>query len=103
MYVMQISKHNPEVCPTYNGQTRQSTVDLLKKFDSLLAKHGLKLAGMWNDHPGHVVYNIYDVPNMESFMAFSMEPEMVAWLAYNTVETKVVFGPDEVMHMFGLK
>lgn len=60
------------------------------------------MLGMWYDHPGHMVYNIYDVPDMQTFMDFSMEPEMMAWLAYNTVETKVVLGPDEVRMMFGL-
>ncbi|MDW5562908.1 MAG: hypothetical protein SA339_06735 [Methanomassiliicoccus sp.] len=103
MYIMQISKHNAEVCPTYNDRTKPSTVDLLRNFNDLLAKHGMKLAGMWNDHPGHMVYNIYETPNMDAFAAFSMEPEMMAWLSYNTVETKVVYGPDEVMQMFGLK
>ncbi len=103
MYIMQISKHNAEVCPTYNAQNRGSTVALLKNFDSLLAKHDIKLAGMWNDHPGHTVYNIFEAPSMDAFMAFSMEPDMVSWLAYNTVETKVVFGREEIKNMFGLK
>jgi hypothetical protein len=78
-------------------------VALLQKFEALIAKHGIKLAGMWNDHPGHTVYNIYDAPSLEAFMAFSMEPEMLAWLSYNTVELKVVFGPQEIKTMFNLK
>jgi hypothetical protein len=32
-----------------------------------------------------------------------MEPEMLAWLSYNTVELKVVFGPQEIKTMFNLK
>lgn len=100
---MQISKHNPEVCPAFNEHTKKSTVVLLQKMDSLLAKHGVKIAGMWNDHPGHLVYNIYEAPNMDSMMAFMMEPEMMSWLAYNTVELKVVLGPQEIKAMFNLK
>ena len=34
---------------------------------------------------------------MDAFMAFAMEPEMMAWLGYYTVETKVVFGKEQVM------
>jgi hypothetical protein len=60
------------------------------------------MLGMWNDHPGHMVYDIYDVLDMQTFMDFSMEPEMMAWLAYNTVETKVVLGPYKGRMMFGL-
>jgi len=103
MYIMQISKHNAEVCPTYHEHNRKSTVALLQKFDALLAKYGIKLAGMWNDHPGHMVWNIYETPSLEAFMGLSMEPEMQAWLSYNTVEVKVVFGPQEVKAMFNIK
>jgi hypothetical protein len=103
MYLMQISRHNAESCPAYNEHNKKSTVALLQKFEALIAKHGIKSAGMWNDHPGHTVYNIYETPSLEAFMALSMEPEWLAWLAYNTVELKVVFGPQEIKTMFNLK
>lgn len=57
---------------------------------------------MWNNHAGHLRYNIYEALSMDAFMALTMEPEMMAWLGYNTVETKVVFGQEQVMQMFGL-
>jgi L-rhamnose mutarotase len=103
MFFMQISKHSPETCPTYNEHTRKNTIDIFQNMESMLKKHGVKLAGMWNDHPGHIVYNIYEAPNMESFMGLMMEPMMQGWLAYNTVEIKPIFGPEEIKVMFGLK
>jgi hypothetical protein len=103
MHIMQITRHNAEVCPSFHEQNKQSTVALLQRFPALLEKYGIKIVGIWNDHPGHSVYNIYDIPDMQTFMGLSMEPEMVAWLAYNTGETKVVFGPDEIKMMFGLQ
>jgi len=102
MYVMQISRHAPESCPVFNNKTRGPTVALIQNMESLLANHGVKLAGMWNDHGAHEVYNIYEAPSMEAFRALSMEPEMMAWLGYNTVETKVVLGPEEIKAMFNL-
>ena len=102
MYVLQISRHAPESCPVYNEQTRGSTVALLQTMESLLAKHGVKMVGMWNDHAAHEVYNIYDTPSMDAFAAAAMEPEMVAWLSYNKVEVKMVLGQEEIKAMFKL-
>ena len=56
MYVMQISRHSPESCPTVNESTVKVTVDLIKNLDSLAAKHGMKLVGSWTDHPMHMIY-----------------------------------------------
>lgn len=102
MYFLQISRHTAESCPAFNEHTKKSTVALLQKMDSLLAKHGVKIAGMWNDHPAHMVYNIYDSPSLEAMMALTMEPEMMAWLAYNTADLEVVLGPQEIKAMFNL-
>ncbi len=87
---MQKSKHTPESCPTVNATNKKVMVAQLKKMDSLLAKHGIKLVGSWAESPMHLLYNFYETPNMEAIFKFSMEPEMVAWLGFNTVETKEV-------------
>jgi hypothetical protein len=102
MYVMQISAHTPESCPVFNEHTKEVAVVGLQKMEALLAKHGVKLTGMWNDHGAHVVYNIYETPSMDAFMEASMEPEMMDWLSFNTVETKVVFGMQEIKAMMNL-
>jgi hypothetical protein len=57
---------SPETCPTYNEHTRKNTIDILQNMESMLKKHGVKLAGMWNDHPGHMSTTSM-APNMESF------------------------------------
>ena len=103
MYIMEIMRHAPESCPVFNEHTKKVAVAGLQKMDSLLAKHGVKMVGMWNDHGAHVVYNIYDTPSMEAFMALSMEPEMIAFLGFSTVETTVVFGPEEIKTMMDLE
>jgi hypothetical protein len=103
MYIMEISTHAPESCPVFNEQTKKVAVAGFQSMDSLLAKHGIQLAGMWNDHGAHVVYSIYDSPSMEAFMALSMEPEMMAFLGFNTVEIKVVFGAEEIRAMMNLE
>jgi len=103
MYVMQISKHSPESCPTVNESTVKVTVDLIKNLDSLAAKHGMKLVGSWTDHPMHMIYNIYETPNMEAFFSYCEEPECIAWLGYNTVETKVVQSLQDVKEMFNIE
>lgn len=103
MYVMQISKHSPESCPTVAKSTVKVTEDLIKNLDSLTAKHGIKLVGSWTDHPMHVIYNIYETPNMEAFFNYSEEPECMAWLGYNTVETKVVQSLQDVKDLLNIK
>jgi uncharacterized protein with GYD domain len=101
-YIMQISRHSPESCPLFNEQTRRPTVTLLQRFEELLAKHGVKKINSFTDYPGHTIFNIYEAPNMEAFMGFSMEPEMMAWLGYHRVETKIVMDMDQVRGMFGI-
>lgn len=103
MYVMQISKHAPENCPMMIESTMKVTEALITKLDSLTAKHGIKLVGSWTDHPMHVIYNIYETPNMEAFLKYSEEPECIAWLGFNTVETKVVQSLQDSKNMLNIK
>ena len=79
------------------------TVTMMQKMDSLLAKHGVKLAGSWTDFPAHVIYNIYETPNMEALVQATMEPEMMAWLRFNSAETKLVMSLPEVKAMLKIK
>jgi hypothetical protein len=41
------------------------------------------LAGLWNDHPSHLIYSKFKAPSMDAFMAIAMGPEMMAWQGYN--------------------
>jgi len=99
MYVMQIDTHSPESCPAFNKENKKTTVYLMQQMDSLLAKHGVKTAGMWTDHGAHTTYTVYDTPSMDAFVACMMEPNMEKWLAFSTVETRMVMGAEEVTAM----
>jgi hypothetical protein len=51
----------------------------------------------------HVVYNIYETPDMESFIKLGMEPQMMGWLGFNAVETKVVSNLQDVKAVLNIK
>ncbi len=95
MYIMQISTHAPEHCPVFNKETKKTTLALMPQMDSLLAKHGIKNLGMWTDHAGHTLYNIFETPSLDAYWAFFSEPAMATWLSFLRVENKVVLGPEE--------
>ena len=103
MLVMQISKHSPGHCPLLNEDSKKAFATLMRKMDSLLGKHGVKVLGMWNDTPAHTIYAVFEAPNTESFMALGREPEMMAWLVHNVVENRPVITPDEVKALLGIK
>lgn len=60
-----------------------------------MKKYGIKMLGQWTDFPGHIVYTVYEGA-LDSMQKFQMVPEMMAWLAFNTIETKVVLSYKEV-------
>jgi hypothetical protein len=97
MLVMQISKHSPENCPAFEAKYRAVAVNGLEKMESLAAKHKVKVVGGWTDHPGHTVYIVYDTPSMDNLMGFSMEPEMMAIMAFSTSETKLLITLKETL------
>ena len=74
---MQVSTHPAELCPVHESKYRAITVNWYEKIESLAAKHGMKFIGSYNDHYMHDVYVLYDTPDMNTFMEFSMEPEMM--------------------------
>jgi len=99
MLFLQISKHSPESCPIHNEKTKKALADLMAKMGPLTKKHGIRLVGSWTSTPEHLIVSVYDVPNMEALMKFSMEPEVMNWLAYNTTETRPVMTLEEVMKL----
>lgn len=69
------------------------------KIEGLAKKNGVKVIGIWNVPPEHLVYAVYDAPSMEAFQKFGMEPELSGFSAYNTSEYKMAIGMDEVVRM----
>jgi hypothetical protein len=96
MYVMQISTHCPGNCPAFNEESKKVMMAVMPLMDSLPAKHGITVVGEWTDLGAHTFYTVYETPGMDAFWAFLNEPELMAWLSFNTVENRVVVGPEEV-------
>lgn len=91
MFVMQVTTHPAELCPSHNDKFRAATVNWYEKIESTCAKYGIKFVGSWDDHPGHTVYVLYDTPSMDVLMKFMMEPEMMAPLMFCTGRVFPVF------------
>ena len=95
---MSISKHNPENCPAFSEKHRKSTIELLSKMDGLLKKHGLKMIGSWTDFPQHLIYMLM-AGSFEGMQKLQMEPELMEWLSWNSMEIKSVFKNEEILTM----
>ena len=99
MLFLQISKHSPESCPMHHEKAKKAMEDLASKMGPLTKKHGIKVIGTWVAVPMHLIVAVYDAPNMEAMLKFSMEPEAMAWMGYNTTETMPVMTLEEVMKL----
>jgi hypothetical protein len=97
MLFLQTSKHAPESCPMHNEKVKKASIDLMAKMDHLTKKHGIKVIGGWHSSPDHSFVMVYDAPNMEALLKFSMEPEVMIWSAYHTTEIKPVMTIEESM------
>ena len=99
MLILQTSRHAPESCPMHNEKVNKATKDLMAKMDQLTKKHGIKVVGGWHSPPDHTTVVIYDAPNMEAVLSFSMEPEVMIWSAYHNTEIKPVMTIEESMNL----
>jgi uncharacterized protein with GYD domain len=97
MLFLQISKHTAESCPMHDEKVKKLAVNLMKKRGRLTKKHGIKVIGSWAAMPEHFMVSVYDAPSMEAMMKFSMEPEVMAWIGYNTSEMRPVMTLEEAM------
>ena len=90
-----ISRHSPENCPINNEKMKKLTLELPDKLVGLEKKHGLKRVGAWTVIPEHLLVWLYEAPSSEALQDFSMEPEMVKWMAWNTSEIKLAMSLEE--------
>jgi len=81
----------------FNEKTRQIHVNLLNKLESLLKKYNISLLGAWFVLPEHTLYEVFDAPGLDVFQKMAMEPEIVQWSAFNTMEIKMVTTVHDVM------
>jgi hypothetical protein len=91
-----ISRHSPENCWMFNEHTRQLHANLLDRLGPLLEKYQIKFLGAWFVLPEHTLYEVFDAPTLESFQQMAMEPEILAWSSFNTMEIKIVATLEDV-------
>ena len=90
-----ISRHSPENCPINNEQMKKLTLELPDKLIELEKKHGIERVGVWTVIQEHLLVWVYEAPSSEALQKFSMEPEMVKWMAWNTSEIKLAMSLEE--------
>jgi hypothetical protein len=95
---MSTSKHAPENCPAFSEKHRKSTMELLDKMDSLAKMHEVKVLGSWSDFPQHLVYMVME-GSFEAMQKLMMEPALMEWLSWNSMEIKSVFKNEEILTM----
>jgi hypothetical protein len=96
---MRISKHSPDNCPGFVARYKDIFLTAMEKHEQLAEKHKVKIIGVWVDSPGHTVYSIYDTPTMEDLMAYTMEPEIMAAMSFQTTEMKSLTPAKDVAAM----
>jgi len=83
----------------FNEKTRQIHLNLLNKLESLMKKYDIKMPGAWFVLPEHTLYEVFDAPSLDVFQKMAMEPEIVQWSAFNTMERKMVATVDDVKRL----
>ena len=74
-------------------------MNLLNKLESILKTYNITLLGAWFVLPEHTLYEVFDAPSLEVFQKMAMEPEIVQWSAFNTMEIKLVATVDDVKRL----
>jgi len=80
----------------FNEKTRQITLDLINKLEPIMEKYNIKRLGAWMDLPEHTLYEVFDAPSLEAFRSMGMEPEILQWSSFNTMEIKMVTNVEDV-------
>ena len=99
--ILTIARHTAESCPMLNEKGRKLVLDVATKLEALAKKNGIKVLGTWTDPQEHLVVNIFESPSLEAWQKLSMDPDLSAWNALNTTETKIGYGLQDVVKMVG--
>jgi hypothetical protein len=94
-----ISRHKPEHCPVFNEKTSKMYLDYFKKVDGLMEKHKIKSIGGCSVHTEHLTVALFEAPSLKAWEEFSMEPEVHALGAYETMEVKLAMSMEEAMEL----
>ena len=84
-----ISRHSPENCPLNNEKIKAITLELPDKLGRLEKKHGIRRVGVWTVIPEHLLVWVYEAQNSEALQKFSLEPDLLKWMTWNTSEIKL--------------
>jgi uncharacterized protein with GYD domain len=94
-----IGRHAPSDCAANNEAAAKVFGEWMNTHAELETKHGVKLIGSWVVHGEHLTVDVYEAPNSEAMMAYSMEPVMMKWLNFNTAEAKVAMTIEEAWQL----
>jgi len=94
-----ISRHSAENCPLNNEKIRSMTLELPSKLIGLEKKHGIRRIGAWTVIPEHILVWVYEAPSSEALQQFSMEPDILKWMAWNTSEIKLAMSLEESVEL----
>jgi hypothetical protein len=75
------------------------TLALPAKLVGLEKKHRAKRIGAWTVVPEHLLVWVYEAPSSDALQEFSMEHEIVKWMAWNTSEIKLAMSLEESMKL----
>jgi len=98
--ILHILQHSPEDCPLNNEKVKKLSVVFMSKMGQHTKKHGIKVVGAWHSAADHTVVMVWDVPSIEAWQKFNMEPEVLDLMAYNTSEIKLVTTLEEAMKIY---
>jgi hypothetical protein len=94
-----ISRHSPENCPLNNEKMKKITLEFPEKLGSLEKKHAINRIGVWTVIPEHLTVWVYEAPSSENLQKFSLEPEIMKWMAWNTNEIKLAVSLEESIRL----
>ena len=78
---------------------KKITLELPEKLGDLEKKHGIKRIGVWTVIPEHLTVWVYESPSSENLQKFSMEHDMIKWMAWNTSEIKLAISLEESINL----
>ncbi len=64
-----------------------------------MKKYQITMLGAWFALSEHTLYEVFNAPTLEAFQKMAMEPEILQWSAFNTMEIKLVATVDDVKRL----
>ena len=97
MLFLHVIKHTAAECLTHNETVRKVTFEAFSQIEELTKKHGIKIVGSWQVHAKHFNVTVYDAPNFEALLAYSLEPAIAKMMGFYTSDLWVAEAMPDVM------